>query len=89
MFLDLERNLYLSFGLPRSIAQVFPMTSFHLYAEKIVQDGNIPRNESGIKEDLIQMGGDFTVDCSTKTMSFLYPSKTIRDRPSVDSILQQ
>ena len=40
-----------------------------------------------MKEDVIQLGGDFTIDCATKKMIFLYPSKTSADRPSVERIL--
>ena len=90
MYLDLPRKLYLSFGLPRSFAKVFSMDSLKYYGERVVQlNGELPKTDTVIKEDTLQLGGDFTVDCKTKTMTFLYPSQHPPDRPSVDAILRQ
>lgn len=56
------------------------------YAEKVINGDTLPN--MGVREDTIQLGGDFTVNV-TGTMTFLYPSKTSTDRPSLSQILQQ
>jgi len=57
------------------------------YAEKVINGDTLPN--MGVKEDTIQLGGDFTVDAINCTMTILYPSKTSTDRPALSQILQQ
>ena len=42
---------------------------------------------AGDKYDTLQMGGNVTVDCTTKKMTMVYKSKSPIDRPSADEIL--
>ena len=56
------------------------------YAEKVCNGEELPN--MGVKEDTIQLGGDFTVNVDGE-MTFLYPSKTSTDRPTLRQILEQ
>ena len=53
-------------------------------------EGTMNQHKSGtnVQEDVIQLGGDFTVECSSRKMIFLYPSKSASDRPSLEQIFQ-
>ena len=84
-YVDSSRALYSAFGLPRSL-MTLSSSIMRYYAEKVINGDTLPN--MGVREDTIQLGGDFTVNV-TGTMTFLYPSKTSTDRPSLSQILQQ
>ena len=85
VFVDSERTTYDAFGLPRA-TKVFQMKTMKFYAEQIVKEVEFPMLD--IKEDVLQLGGDFTIDTSTKRLTFLHPSQTSSDRPTLDKILE-
>ena len=84
-YVDASRALYTTFGLPRSLLTL-KSSVMRYYAEKVVKGEELPN--MGVKEDTIQLGGDFTVETANFTMTFLYPSKTSTDRPTLDQILR-
>jgi len=88
MLLDQERTLYASFGLQRSIEKVFQVNVMKYYAEQTLQHP-LPKSQEGIEDDVLQMGGDFTIHAKDAVLSFSYPSKTPSDRPSMESIFQK
>ena len=61
------------------------------YAEQVLQHP-VPKSQEGIEDDVLQMGGDFTIrtkDIENPILSYSYPSKTPNDRPSMESILEK
>ena len=80
---DMERALYVSLGLPRS---VLVWTTFTLarYAEQ--QKAGVELLKARKGDDLHQMGGDFIVD-SAGRLKYIFRGKTSYDRPSVDDLL--
>ena len=48
----------------------------------------LPKSQEGIEDDVLQMGGDFTIEIKDATLSFSYPSKSPSDRPSIENIFQ-
>ena len=48
--------------------------------------------QEGIEDDVLQMGGDFTIktkNMENPTLCFSYPSKTPNDRPSIKAIFEK
>lgn len=84
-FVDPKRTTYASFGLPRSV-NVFMLDTMKFYGEAIAKQENLPQID--VQEDVIQLGGDFTIEKVSKKMVFLYPSKTSADRPTLEMILE-
>ena len=60
------------------------------YAEQTLQHP-IPKSQEGIEDDVLQMGGDFTIKTADKSpiLWFSYPSTRPNDRPSVDLIFER
>ena len=58
------------------------------YAEQTLQHP-LPKSQEGIEDDVLQMGGDFTIKVKDATLSFSYPSKSPSDRPSIDNIFRK
>lgn len=87
MFLDPERRLYTSLGLPRSVSKVWGMTTMHYYAGELAQDRELPSAIKGVEDDPLQMGGDFTFRKSDRKLVMSHPSKTPKDRPALSKIL--
>lgn len=87
VFGDLQRTTYVAFGLPRAIKAVMGSEVMRYYGEKKAQNEPLPN--MGLDEDTIQLGGDFTIDTKTFKITFAYPSKTAKDRPSLNAILSQ
>ena len=60
------------------------------YAEQVLQHP-VPKSQEGIEDDVLQMGGDFTISnkYTNITLSFSYPSKTPNDRPSLEHIFEK
>lgn len=83
-YVDAPRALYTAFGLPRSLLTL-KSSVMRYYGEKVVKGEELPN--MGVKEDTIQLGGDFTIETHQFTMTFLYPSKTSTDRPTLDQII--
>jgi len=88
MFLDYERTFYESFGLQRSIEKVFQVKVMKYYAEQTLQHP-LPKSQEGIEDDVLQMGGDFTIKVKDTTLLFSYPSKSPSDRPSIENIFRK
>ena len=59
------------------------------YAEQTLQHP-IPKSQEGIEDDVLQMGGDFTIKTADKgpILWFSYPSTRPNDRPSIDLIFE-
>lgn len=90
MFLDQDRVVYESFGLQRSIEKVFQTNVMKYYAEQVLQHP-APKSQEGIEDDVLQMGGDFTISNKSTNikLSFSYPSKSPNDRPSLENIFEK
>ena len=61
------------------------------YAEQVIQHP-VPKSQEGIEDDVLQMGGDFTINTTNvenPVLSFSYPSKTPNDRPSIENIFRK
>ena len=60
------------------------------YAEQVLRHP-VPKSQEGIEDDVLQMGGDFTIDikCKNAILSFCYPSKRPNDRPTLDQIVEK
>ena len=65
---------------------VFMLDTMKFYGEAIAKQENLPQID--VQEDVIQLGGDFTIEKVSKKMIFLYPSKTSADRPTLELILE-
>ena len=65
---------------------VFMLDTMKFYGEAIAKQENLPQID--VQEDVIQLGGDFTIEKVSKKMVFLYPSKTSADRPTLEMILE-
>lgn len=87
VFGDIARKTYVSFGLPRAIKAVMGTEVMRYYGEKKAQNEPLPN--MGLDEDTIQLGGDFTICTKSFQITFAYPSKTAKDRPSINAILTQ
>lgn len=87
MFLDPDRKLYRAFGLHRSLAKVFNHKSLFYYGEQVASGRDLPKAMSGIEDDPLQMGGNFTVSIPSTKMTLVYRSKNPSDRPSLEQIL--
>ena len=85
VFVDSERTTYDDFGLPRA-TKVFLLKTMKFFAEQIVKEVEFPM--MNIQEDVLQLGGDFTIDTFTKKLTFLHPSQTSSDRATLDKILE-
>ena len=48
----------------------------------------LPKSQEGIEDDVLQMGGDFTIRTKDAVLSFSYPSKSPSDRPAIENIFQ-
>lgn len=86
VFIDAVRATYSAFGLTRSM-KAFSLKAMHYYAQKVVAGEEMPNIH--LQEDTAQLGGDFTVDCKSKKMLFLYPSQNASDRPTLAAILKK
>jgi len=88
MYLDTERHIYSLVGLGRSVAKVWSMATVRYYAEQKAGGRALPTALADVEDDPLQMGGDFTLDTQMKIV-MAYPSKTPKDRPSVQHILRR
>ena len=79
-----EKYEFLCFNF-RSV-NVFMLDTMKFYGEAIAKQENLPQID--VQEDVIQLGGDFTIEKVSKKMVFLYPSKTSADRPTLEMILE-
>jgi hypothetical protein len=86
---DPDRSLYKAFGLRRSAAKVYSIESMQYYGEKKLTASSVPEPFANIKDDFLQMGGDFTLNCRPASISFYFRSKTPADRPSLQQIFDQ
>ena len=68
--------------------KVFQVKVMKYYAEQTLQHP-LPKSQEGIEDDVLQMGGDFTIKVKDKTLVFSYPSKSPSDRPSIDNIFRK
>jgi len=89
MFLDSERNLYQAVGLHRSVVKVWNISVINYYAQQIASGRELPSAVQGVEDDPLQMGGDFTINCSSNILVMSYPSSKSTDRPSIEYILDK
>lgn len=89
MYLDQDRVLYNSLGLQRSVSKVWNITTINYYASQVAEGRKLPTAMSGVEDDPLQMGGDFTLHCEHQKLVMSYPSKTPKDRPTIDTIIQK
>jgi len=87
LFLDQNRIFYSRVGLSRSVSKVWQMSTIHYYGSMKAQGRTLPTAIQGEEDDPLQMGGDFTFRSADKTLAMSHPSKTPKDRPSVEEIL--
>lgn len=86
LLLDGSRQFYRLLGLKRSINNVWRVATLKGYAEEKV--AGVPETLALTGDDLHIMGGDFIVDTHGRLV-FAYASKTHRDRPTVDQVLDE
>lgn len=86
VYLDPERRVYSLLGLQRSIHKVWNMDTVHFYAQQKRLGRQLPQSIAGVEDDPLQMGGNFTIN-SEGRLVLSYPSKTPKDRPTLDQIL--
>ena len=48
----------------------------------------LPKTRDGVDDDPVQMGGDFTIDVSNKSMTLAHSSTNPMDRPSLEQFLE-
>lgn len=89
MYADQDRKLYKAFGLPRSVSKVYSIESMKYYGEKKLTEVNLPQPFQKIKDDFLQMGGDFTLMRKPSEISFYFRSRTPADRPKLQQIIHQ
>jgi len=89
MYLDQERVLYNSLGLQRSVSKVWNIATINYYASQVAEGRKLPTAMSGVEDDPLQMGGDFTFHCEQQTLVMTHQSKTPKDRPTIDNIIQR
>ena len=63
------------------------MKSVQYYGAQIALGRQLPSALTGVEDDPLQMGGDFTMDSNLKLV-FSHPSTASTDRPTVERILQ-
>ena len=73
---DPARTLYKRLGLARSVSRVWSPDTLHYYAGQVAAGRTLPAVVAGQEDDPLQMGGDFTLNCSTGTLIMSHP----RDR---------
>lgn len=88
LYLDPNRKLYSKFGLARSVMKVYNMDTIHYYAQQKAQGRQLPTTLSGLEDDPLQMGGDFTISRDLKLI-MSYACSTPSDRPSIQHILSK
>ena len=86
LLLDSSRQFYRLLGLKRSINNVWRVATLKGYAEEKV--AGVPETLALTGDDLHVMGGDFVVDTNGRLV-FAYASKTPRDGPTVDQVLDE
>jgi len=87
LYLDPDRQLYALLGLARSVAKVWGMRTVQFYAGEKARGRQLPSALSGLEDDPLQMGGDFTLNKDLRLV-MSHPSKVPTDRPTVQQILQ-
>lgn len=87
VYLDPDRRIYSMLGLERSLHKVWNMDTVHFYAQQKALGRQLPQSIVGVEDDPLQMGGDFTIRRDGRLV-LSYPSKTPKDRPSTNQILQ-
>lgn len=87
LFLDPDRQVYAFFGLDRSVSKVWSISTIHYYAAQKAQGRNLPRSVSGVEDDPLQMGGDFTLDRSLRIV-LSHPSTSPTDRVSIEDVVR-
>lgn len=87
MLLDTDRRLYQAFGLGTSVAKVWNLDVMFYYGELKASLFQLPKPYEGIKDDPLQLGGDFGLD-ENGTVIYLHPGKSPTDRPSVLDIIK-
>ena len=85
LYLDMERVLYRTVGLRRTLKASWNLTIFIYYADAVMAGRKDRKAYSG--DDLTVMGGDFIVDSSGQLL-FAHPSKEQYDRPYVAKLLE-
>eukprot|EP00794_Sanderia_malayensis_P020348 gene20348-22351_t len=84
MYLDDQRKLYKKLSLPKSMKEVWNITTVIHYAEFACQGRQFFRSED--YDDPHQLGGDFLIDTELK-LKLIHRSKTPVDRPFIDNLL--
>ena len=84
-YLDPRRLIYSLFGLERSVAKVWSMSTIQYYAQQKAGGRALPVALADVEDDPLQMGGDFTIDKDLRVV-MAYPSKTPKDRPTIQHI---
>ena len=84
-YLDPRRLIYSLFGLERSVAKVWSMSTIQYYAQQKAGGRALPVALADVEDDPLQMGGDFTIDRNLRVV-MAYPSKTPKDRPTIQHI---
>jgi hypothetical protein len=87
IYLDKDRRLYASLGMKRSFSKVWGQKAMVYYAEKLLQNQELPQPVQGVTDDPLQMGGDIIFDQEGHP-AFKYLSKTSSDRPTVEKIME-
>jgi len=88
VFLDEERKSFGYFGMQRSMAKVFGRKTRDYFVGGLVSGNKkFISPYEGIKDDPLQMGGDF-VSSSTGGIVFSYPSNSTSDRPKLSEVIQ-
>ena len=69
---------------------MFQINVLKYYAEQGLKHP-VPKSQEGIEDDVLQMGGDFTIKTSLSNpiLSFSYPSKSASDRPLIEQIIEK
>ncbi len=57
------------------------------YSLVVIASMSACRALEGFEDDPLQMGGDFTIDLSSKKMTFVHLSKVVHDRPTLEEII--
>ncbi len=58
------------------------------YGGLVASDKPLHGPMEGVKDDPLQMGGDFTMEAKTRKMVMLHRSKTPNDRPTLEKIVK-
>jgi peroxiredoxin len=81
-----SKKVYQNYGLKRSVKKMFGSHAWPLVAEFLLNGGITGKAYEGIKDEPLQMGGDYVLDSSGEIL-YSNVSRNVFDRPKVPNVM--